>query len=236
MGNDLQYMTSARNSCRGINCNIGDSGLHLDLNLHDLQSDSCNKDSNDSLNLDDFVNNGIINKSTTSTDGSNYDISLPLTVTTDKNLRHAVTDTLLCNINNTEVMEKQRADTEDIRSNNPDMLCETEQCETGQFETGQCEATVKEESKVVDQKQTSTNMKKKLLSPKISSKKFNYTGNINQTKTKTSVGCEKSEKERLNLENSKLHDKIPRTTGPCSNSVFLFHSFHTLLKFLFSFG
>jgi hypothetical protein len=64
--------------------------------------------------LDDFVNNGIINKSTTSTDGSNYDISLPLTVTTDKNLRHAVTDTLLCNINNTEVMEKQRADTEDI--------------------------------------------------------------------------------------------------------------------------
>jgi hypothetical protein len=48
--------------------------------------------------------------------------------------------------------------------------------------------------------------------------KFNYTGNINQPKTKTSVGCEKSEKERLNLENSKLHDKIPRTTGPCSNS------------------
>ena len=220
MGNDLQYMTSARNSCRGINCNIGDSGLHLDLNLHDLQSDYCNKDSNDSLNLDDFVNNGIINKSTTSTDGSNYDISLPLTVTTDKNLQHAETDTLLCNINNTEVMEKQRADTEDIdiRSNNPDMLCETEQCETGQCETGQCEATVKEESKVVDQKQTSTNMKKKLLSPKISSKKFNYTGNINQPKTKTSVGCEKSEKERLNLENSKLHDKIPRTTGPCSNS------------------
>jgi hypothetical protein len=51
-----------------------------------------------------------------------------------------------------------------IGSNNPDMSCETEQCETGQ-----CEATVKEESKVVDQKQTSTNMKKKLLSPKISS-------------------------------------------------------------------
>lgn len=210
MGNDLQYMTSARNSCRGINCNIGDSGLHLDLNLHDLQSDSCNKDSNDSSNMDDFVNNGIINKSTTSTDGSNYDISLPLTVSTDNNLRHAVTDTLLCNINNTEVMEKQRADTEDIdiRSNNPDMLYETEPCE----------ATVKEEPKVVNQKQTSTNMKKKLLSPKISSKKFNYTGNVNQPKTKTSVGCEKSEKERLNLENSKLHDKMPRTTGPCSNS------------------
>ncbi|VDI43973.1 Hypothetical predicted protein [Mytilus galloprovincialis] len=73
MGNDLQYMTSVPNLCRGLSESIQNKIFGLGTN------DSCNQDNSDSLNRNTFINNGL-NTSTETTDRNNHDTFIPCTL------------------------------------------------------------------------------------------------------------------------------------------------------------
>ncbi|XP_052058148.1 uncharacterized protein LOC127698633 isoform X2 [Mytilus californianus] len=200
MGNDLQYMTSVPNSCRGFSESIQKNILDLGTN------DSCNQDNNDSLT---FINNGL-SKSTESTDRNNRGISLPCTVCTEKNLHCDFTDTILGNkvcVKNTDQMENQNDCFSDTGSSLSDHGKQTDNNK------------VKDQTKVKGDKQVRRKTERKLLSPKISTKKFNseIPNLVNSVKVKTLPKSDRSEKEKLNQENAKRKEKIPRTSTPTSN-------------------